>query len=235
MTSLSAWLIAGSYPAVLMLIPNRVAGRWGAKYHGKIPMPPDVQSRAVRNGRFLLLAKCIVILALFWILDTRLPEIAPRIIPPWARVGTFVILGVALGLMLGIARSRTALWLHARNPPRFAPGYLSGPLLLWFAIFCVASFLEELWRASSLVALRSAGWENASSIVITSAFFSLGYLSGLPARQSDGLTDLILTSSWGAALGILFLFSGSILAPTIANLTCNTCDMLIRRKALSTL
>ena len=189
----------------------------------------------VRNGRFLLLFNCIVILALFGILDTRLPEIAPRIVPPWARVGTFVILGIALGLMLGIARSIMAMWLHAKNPPRFSPGYLSGPLLLWLAIFCVASFPEELWRASSLLALRSAGWESVSSILITSAFFSLGYMSGLPARQSDGVANLILTSSWGAALGILFLFSGSILAPAIANLTCNTCDMLIRRKALNTL
>jgi hypothetical protein len=198
-------------------------------------MPPEVQSRAVRDGRFILLFKCIVILTLFWILDTLLPEIAPQIFPPWARIGTFVILGIALGLMLGIARSTIAMWFHAKNPPRFSPGYLSGPLLLWFAIFCVASFPEELWRASSLLALQSAGWESASSILITSAFFSLGYMSGLPARQSDGLADLILTSSWGAALGILFLFSGSILAPTIANLTCNTCDMLIRRKALNTL
>jgi membrane protease YdiL (CAAX protease family) len=114
-------------------------------------------------------------------------------------------------------------------------GLLEGPEPLWFAIIAIGGLSEELWRSLSLLSLERAADSAFFPIVATSAAFAIGRLGGIPGRGSGEVVDVGSEFVTGLLLGGLFVWSGSILATSIANIVFYASSFLyLRRRYHST-
>lgn len=221
------------YPALVILSPEPVASKWGARNKVGSSMPPEVWAMADRNGRYVLLLDLVLLFASGAFLSQRYGQIAPSIINfTMSRIRT-TTMSLLAGLGLGLARYKIGSWLSARRPPQIQPGFLRGSAKVWIGLFIFGGFAEELWRAFCIRALQNLNWGTSLAILVTSAAFGIAYMAGLPSRVSEGWANLLLVSAWGAALGLLFVASGSVLIPCIANIISNITDMIGRRRITS--
>ena len=80
------------------------------------------------------------------------------------------------------------------------------------SILLLVVFTEELWRAVCLKALTGDGVSGRQALIATSIAYGLTFLAwGTPRAISEGIV--------GAALGGLFLWSGSFFVPLAAHIT----------------
>jgi hypothetical protein len=181
-------------------------------------MPPDMERRALRNGRFLLLARYLI---LFAYVATSLDQASlHKIILGFTSISALksVGTGVALGIALGLCRdfgSRTWKgldWRTPRNPMR------KGSTLLWVLIIFMGGFAEELWRAFTIVELRKSGVIFIIGVVLTALCFALGQLGGKPSRISGIPTEVHFTFFVGFVLGSTFVMSRIVAIGVSANI-----------------
>jgi len=125
-------------------------------------------------------------------------------------------LGVLLGLTItGIIPVFLAL---QPKPRKFSLPVLAGigssPAVRAFALLLVVC-TEELWRAACLSSVISGGASRPQALLVVSVAYSLAYLAvGTGPALSEGVV--------GAALGAVYLRSGSILVPIAAHLILRT-------------
>jgi len=67
LTEFDAYLALAAYPALVMLLPEPVAYGWIRK-HGSAVLPPDINQKSEKNGRYLWLLIYALLLLFLWLL-----------------------------------------------------------------------------------------------------------------------------------------------------------------------
>jgi membrane protease YdiL (CAAX protease family) len=212
-----AYMVLASFPVLAIFLLEPTGARWGAK-HKSFALPPEVRQRSERNGRFLWLVR-YVILILVCIFFARRYPIAPSMVMPATRPFTFTLLaGVSGGMLLLACRSgmRFAFAGLASNENQY--DLLKGPAIFWLITFILGGFAEELWRASSILALIETDHTVNFAIVVSSIAFGLGRLGGIPSRIHGETVDTVAEVLTGIILGGLYVWSRSVLAASLASI-----------------
>jgi membrane protease YdiL (CAAX protease family) len=97
-------------------------------------------------------------------------------------------------------------------------------------IFLAGCFCEELLRAFCLTTLKEADFSLPFVVVLTSIFFALAELGGIPSRLLPIWEDTVAAMTIGVLLALLFLAAGSMLANCSANLIFNLSNMYLMRR-----
>jgi len=123
-------------------------------------------------------------------------------------------LGGAAGL-LRIAMQRI-MWALSPSVMSSKPYFEvpKGPFALWGVIFLAGAFSEEMWLVFCLVALHSAGFPTATSILLTSIAFGAAhftYRTGALAVAISGMVSCLLFLVTGSLLAsVLFHYLGNL-------------------------
>jgi hypothetical protein len=178
-------------------------------------MPPDLELRVARNGRFFWVFRYILLGAYVLLV------LSGSTIPP-TRVGLSsrnlllsTLGGAAIGLLMFLVAKYGRLSLS--NTASARPE-AKDAVAVWVTIIVVGAFCEELWRAYCIVALQADGLNVQNAILLTSAIFAVSQLGGRPSRITADKAQIIYTGVVGGVLGSLFLVSRSLAAPAFANL-----------------
>jgi hypothetical protein len=234
---MNPWLLTfliSCYPLIVIFALNRVAFRWGAKYHGTVKMPSDVFAIADRHGRLILLLDLVVLGAFTYVISRGYPKLSPPFMGKQQSWPLLIGLGIVTGVVLAILRYTISIWISRKIPPRLQPAYVRGNLCLWLIIFVCGAIAEETWRAFCLCGLLDAQWSVASAILVTSTAYAVACMSGFAYRISDGVVSVLLAMAFGAMLSLTFFVSDSWLIPCVANFVANVLDMVMRRHHIMT-
>lgn len=189
---------SGSKPA------SKLRAAWSART--KQELAEGAQSWAIYGlVEFLVVVVAVVAWARIRRLDTLQTILSPS---HWER-------GIFHGIILGLAFVGVLLILRRHFPEakKFSLLVMAGvasPLLVRTSALLLVVFTEELWRAVCLKALVGDGVSGSQALVATSIAYALTYLGWGP---EVGISEGIV----GAALGALFLWSGSVFVPLAAH------------------
>lgn len=235
MSSLAPYIALAILPAAIILRPEPIDIKWNIK-HARLhaptpPLPPELKEAAERNGRILYLLAYAVICGSIYLLarwrslsaaglgfqaNRRANDLAWGLIVGSAYVGC-----LKLGRLVAdrMARKAEVLRPGFKAGSRRAPGaYARGNALLWVAIIAAGAFAEEYWRAFCLVSLQGLGHSAALAVGVTSLAYTLAWFE-TPQRsvafEIGHYTGCFIRSILYA---ILFLWSGSLIAPCSAHL-----------------
>jgi len=180
-------------------------------------MPPDLERRALRNGRFFLLARYLLLAG--YVLSSldrvALREIGIGFVSSSAlkNIATGIALGIALALCRDLGRRFWAGldWSTPRNPMRM------GSPFLWVVIIIVGGLSEELWRAFTIVELHKSALSFFAGAVLTALCFAAGQLGGKPSRISGIPAEVHFTIFVGFVLGSAFVMSRIVAIGVAAN------------------
>lgn len=232
MRALPIFLVLISYPALVMFVLEPVTSKWGKKYRGTLPLPNNLRTIAARNARYLLAFDMLLTITLVRFMSHEYREVAAQWLAQGQSWVFHVVVGIALGLILGVLRYMVSKWRDAYGSRSFVPDYATGPIMIWIPIFFLGGYAEESWRAFCLLAMASAYWSVPTAVFATSLAFGFAYMSCFVNRIAGTGSDLLITMVWGASLAALFLAFGSLLSPVIANVVCNLSNMMLRRRQL---
>ena len=159
----------------------------------------------------LLIFLVVLFAVVTWTWVKRSDALQTILIPSHWKRSIFhgIILGLALvGILLILRR-------HFPEAKKFTllvlAGIASPPLVRILALLLVI-FTQELWRVVCLKALMGDGVSGPQALLATSIAYGSAYLPWGPlVADSEGIV--------GAALGGLFLWSGSFLVPFAAHIT----------------
>ncbi len=193
-------------------------------------MPPDLERRALRRGRVLLLVRYILLSA--YVLTSLDRASLERITLGFTSLSTLSYVAVGAGVGLGLVLCRTwgrrfwpgLNWENPKNPMR------TGPRPLWLVIIVVGGLSEELWRAFTIVELRKTGLTFSSAILVTALCFALGQLGGKPSRISGAPVEVYFTFFVGLVLGSTFAHSRKVVIAAVANVVYYLLNMFFIRK-----
>lgn len=196
------------YPLLNSLPLNLVRFRWGLR-QGFAPMPPDVKERAEAADRTSYLGICVTLLTVV-VLLMRSSSISAHVVgitaSNWASA-------IALGAIL----SFVPVSLVQALPQNLSPKKLRedmesrGPLAEWIGLRAVCSFSTEFWRAFCIVALIGLGLPAWIAVLIAAVAYGVSDLSISTARAAGA-------ASFGGVAGLLFVKTGSLLAPLTMSL-----------------
>lgn len=196
------------YPLAATLTPNPVLLVWQAR-NGPLPIPAHLTERVERAGRYMIVCIELLVVVTVVILMRKLsvPSVAVGLRVYQWHVSLF--LGCVIGL-IWVA----LLWLCLRSLGTVASKTdfrQRGSVFQWFTIYIAVAFSEEFWRAFCLVLLLATpGRTVAIPIALTTIAFGLGHLPhGVPMALGAAMSGLVY--------GILFIWTGSLLAPAFAH------------------
>jgi membrane protease YdiL (CAAX protease family) len=211
---LCTWIALGTLPVVFTQFPNPVGVWWFHKMKGRAPMPAGLLARARQAGRYSLFAMealvfCVVLFLSRW--QGIRPEQIGLHLLQWRRN---LALGCAAGLpwvAIGVVTTYVIpgvrQWL-GRNY------YQEGNLTFWISIFLLGAFVEEFWRAFCLLTLTKTGYSALVSTALTAVAFAAAHI---PKRVGR----VVGSGVFGAVAALLYLWTGSLVAPYAAHLTAN--------------
>ncbi len=187
------------------------------------PMPPEIQGKAERIGRYAHFVGDAIIFGLAGLLMRRAPV-------PSALVG--LILGgwksnVAIGVTAGILLVAVQRMI---NPPAdplhpFVYKVRKGSAGLWVVIFIVGAFAEELWIALSIFTLRATGHSVGLSVAVTAIVFA--------AVHYAYRFGTVAVAVKGAVSGLIFLWCGSLIPMFLFHFIGNLGSLYWARRGLT--
>jgi len=224
-----------------MFIWEPVASQWGRDHHS-LMMPPDVIETSEKNGRYLLFLKYALLCVILFLLAGEHPWSVVRAASHSRGVPSLVIVGAVGGVSLFVckrllilpwpslsASERTPLDSSGEAILRTHP-YLRGPVLFWLATFLAGGAAEEFWRAVCIGAFQQNDYSPILAILLTAPAFSVAHASGMPPRLPGGLAHMGVEIIIGSVLGLVFVWSGSLLSLWIASVIYYTSDFYWLRR-----
>lgn len=180
-------------------------------------LPPEIAIKGEESGRPLILAKyAFLLVVLRCLIGNRLWRIVPIFVHsrPWlVLLASGIVCGVVI---IGFQTFLSSLSLGVLFP-KGNEYFLRGSVSLWLTIFFTGGLVEEFWRAICIVGLVQNGQGPFSANLLTAFAFSVAHQSGLPSRIAPGLGVAAAEVIVGLVLGSLFMWSGNIIAPSLAS------------------
>jgi membrane protease YdiL (CAAX protease family) len=102
---------------------------------------------------------------------------------------------------------------------------LRGPIALWLTIFASGALAEEFWRALCILAFHQNGYSAASAVLLLAFAFAEAHVAGLPPRIPGGLENVAPEMGIGVILGVLIIWSGSLLPACLASMAYYTSNL----------
>jgi hypothetical protein len=216
LTEFRTYLALVAYPAIVILIYDwgGPGPRWATKNRSPI-LPPDLKDLEERRGRFLLPFKYVfVLLALWALVGGKQWHLIASHSRSWS---VLVIWGILGGLLAFCFRRALALLWPPITDSESNDHMLYGPVTLWLTILAVGAFTEELWRALCISGLQQNGYSARLADLLPAFIFSIAHMSGLPSRIPAGLEIACAEIVIGLIFGGIFVWSGNLVSPAIAN------------------
>ena len=229
MSEFRAFLALISYPAVFIFVPEPVSYRWVRK-HGLLTLPPDINEKSERNGRYSYAFVYGLLLLFLRFLAGRSLWQAVSIVPrvyPWLSPA---VSGIAGGILIFGLRRWLVFTSESLSSSEASDALLRGSAMSWLAIFVLGSFTEEFWRAFCIIAFQQNGYGMIPSDLVTAFCFSFAHLSGRPSRIPPGLGNLASEMMIGLSFGALFMWSGSVVSAWLANFVYYTLNFVWLRR-----
>jgi membrane protease YdiL (CAAX protease family) len=226
MTSLGAYGAILAFPLMVRVQQEASSFPWVYKHANpgtRWPLPPPTPEEMEgiwRNHRYLLPIKSAILCTFIYSLMRRysLPAgvlgLNLRAWPLW----------LGLGVGMGVARFAVTHY-QARKGVSEAPyegsDYLTrGSVWHWVLNNIVTCFAEEFWRAFGLISLLRLGHGAVFAVAVTSVAFALGHCRGAKWSGFE-VGTLFAHATFGVLFAIVFLWSGSLVAPYTAHLFTN--------------
>ena len=197
--------VLSSLLAVLILYP----------FHGK--KSPDLLVNAKALSVFLLLESAIAVLILAVILKTR-RETVSSLGLRWHRWKTHMALGLAIvpflflvnGVVAAVFRTYFPQYYLEKNPLTHLVQTPQQLVLLIFSALIAGGIKEELQRAFILTRFRLYLGGAGVGLVLWSIGFGAGH-------YVQGVQGIVTAGVYGLIFGIVYLQSGSLIAPIVAH------------------
>ncbi|HXN99985.1 MAG TPA: CPBP family glutamic-type intramembrane protease [Candidatus Acidoferrales bacterium] len=172
-------------------------------------MPPEVQETAERADRMVQLGIQLTLLTIVLVLihGSSISMYAVGLTADNWRSG--IALGALVSFIplgLGEVLSRNLSAAERRKNPESR-----GPAAMWYELTVVRAFSTELWRAFCITALIRLDLSVWIAILITSVAYAAAQFRVSTARAAGGAV-------FGGVAGILFIKTGSLLAPLTMSL-----------------
>jgi len=204
---LRSLIILAIFPVVVKFPWNFVPFWWGFR-HGNVPMPSEVKARERRVGRYLSfpVSSILALVAAYYANKFGSSRDALGLnLRHWRSAA---LCGLVAGVIVGVAGQAVLIGLSRGRDRQQVPAeqFLEGSLLFWVIQILYVDFAEELWRAASLRVLSMASVPDLWCVVASAIAFGVGHLG-------RGMHRAMGTASFAVPAAILFLWSGSLLAP----------------------
>jgi hypothetical protein len=202
---------------------------WNSGWHRSMVLTPEIARKREQAGRPLLLLKyALLLLVMRGLAGDRFWYVIP-VIARTRSESVLVALGIATGLLLFGLRHLLSSVSPASAASEKNEYFGRGSVLTWLAIFLMGGLVEELWRALCIVALGQNSHDFFLANLLTAVAFSVAHQSGHPSRIPPGLENAGTEVVVGLMLGALFIWSGNLVAPCIANVTYYTASFSLVR------
>lgn len=196
-------------------------------------MPLDLLNKAEHVGRFLFLLKYIVLLvALRLLVGQDFWRIVP-IKSPSRSIVVLIGLGTIGGFVAFAFRRLMALMSGVMARTETQDSLLRGPITTWLVILASGAFTEEFWRALCILALGQNGYSPTSAVLWPAFAFAVAHVAGLPPRIPGGLENFVPEMGIGVILGVLIMWSGSLLPASLASMSYYTSNLFWLRSHYS--
>jgi hypothetical protein len=196
------------FPLLHILPLNLIRLRWGLS-QGLAPMSPEVQETAEAADRMVQLGIHLTLLTIVFLL-IRGSSISVHDVgltaDNWKSVIAVGALVSFIPLGLGEVLNRNLSAAEVRKNPESR-----GPAVTWYALTLVGSFSTELWRAFCIAALLRLDLSVWIAVLITSFAYAAAQFRISTARAAGAAV-------FGGVAGVLFIKTGSLLAPLTMSL-----------------
>jgi hypothetical protein len=216
----------------MSVISTPAALRWVLKNRGR-QIPVSLRWGFEESGRWFVLVKIglVGLSLILWTNVYRIQAVALGLPPnSWWRS---CVLGFLSAALLVILRTQFRPSSLRSNSPRELHPMARGPLGAWMLILFAGGFVEEWWRALSLLAVQEAGFSAILGIIPTSAAFTYAHMSGIPARIPGRIEEILWELMVGVALASLFVATHTIVTPYVAGLAFNFANLLLIRRCIA--
>lgn len=196
------------FPLLYVLPLNLVRLRWGVS-QGLAPMPPEVQEMAERTDRIVQLVIQLTLLTTVLVLirGSSISMYAVGLTANnWRSVIALGALVSFIPLGLGEVLNRNLSAAELRKNPES-----KGSAATWYALTVVSSFSTELWRAFCITALIRLDLPVWTVVLIASFAYAAAQFRTSAARAAGAAV-------FGGVAGLLFIKTGSLLAPLTMSL-----------------
>ncbi len=218
-----------AYPLVGILVFDWWNSGYASQHHTMI-LPPDVKVKREIIGRRLILLKYAILLLILWGIagyDVWRSVLLPIHREPPIKM---LIAGTASGFLMLALHALLSVLVPDVSLSHRNEYFLRGSTSLWVAILIVGAFVEESWQALCIVSFIQNGYSPALICVMTGFAFSLARQSGLPSRIAPGLGNAGSEVLMGSILGAVYVWSGDLIAPTVANMIYYLFGFMIARQ-----
>jgi len=221
-TVLRLALAVVSYPLIILFIWERTGSAW-IREHKTFIVPLELREAMERNGLNFLFVKYGLLVGILFLLTGAHPIRFIRTQSHGNPILALTSLGlIGAGLLLAC---RAALVIGSSTIADEEKGNpnLRGPLPVWIAIFALGGFAEALWQAISISGLRQHNVNPIPAVLLSAILLSVARSAGTPPRANGHA--LLPETIIGFVLGIVFIWSGSLLSLWLAGLTYSTASL----------
>ena len=217
------------YPLVFFLIKDPASLKW-ARIHGFSLMPESVQLTMEATGRRLYFVKFLAVSLFLFVWAKVFSVFSPDLLASFQTGRNLFLL--ALASIAILAAARLAFVHNFERVRKRIPshGFARGHLSIWLGIIFFGGFVEETWRAGTLLASSQAGFNSLATVVLTSSAFVFCQLLGIPCRilgiREEVLWELVVS----VVLCMLLLVSHTLWVPVFVNVSYSLLNLgLVRR------
>jgi hypothetical protein len=219
MSLLAGYAVAAFLPLLYQSIPNPIWLHWYVT-HGDAPMPPSLERKAFTVSDVIAVFQLLALGGLLWIVLRRAgasPSALGWHLENWRAM---TLLGIFVGCGWVALMALMLLALTAPSRDRFAESkFIKGSPAYWIPVSVTAVLVEEVWRAFCLISLGPMG--QAHALGVTAVACGLAY-----APRPGRVASATACALW---LGMLFLWTGSLVAPIVARAVVILCTMALVR------
>jgi hypothetical protein len=223
MSATTAILALVLYPLLYGLPFNWIRFYWGYR-HGLAPMPTEIAEKAQAADRAVLLCVhgTLLGIVIFMLRGSSISTDSVGLsLNNWKSA---LALGVLLSLYpLGV--SALVRRILTRDELQQDPKS-HGSVIEWFALILLGSISHELWRAFCIVGLMGLDLTPLGAVLIAA-----GAYGALQLYKNIGAA--LGSATYGVVAGLLFVKTGSLLAPLAMYLIASGVDLYQFRRALS--
>jgi predicted RNA-binding Zn-ribbon protein involved in translation (DUF1610 family) len=208
MTVSTPILALATYPLLYNLPLNPIRFLWGFR-QGLAPMPPEVQEKAEAADRAVLFGMHVTVLTVVLLLMNGSSLSAYAVGLTTNNWKSAILLGALVSF---IPQGIAAILLRSISPHKLREDSEShGPLATWCGLNSLGSLSIELWRAFCIAALISLDTSPWIAVLIVALVSGASNLSTSTARAAG-------SAFFGGLAGLLFVNTGSLLAPLTMSL-----------------
>jgi membrane protease YdiL (CAAX protease family) len=211
MSLLAGYAVAAFLPLLYQSIPNPIGLHWYVTHRGA-PMPTSLERKAFTVSSMIPVFQLLALGGLLWILLRRAGASASALGWQLENWRAMTLLGILAGCGWVALMALMVFALLAPSKDRFAQHkFIQRPPAYWIPVSLTAALVEEVWRAFCLISLGPMGQVHAMGV--TAVAFGLAHAQSLGRAVS--------TTACALWLGMLFLWTGSLVAPIVAHAIVN--------------